>query len=192
MAHPGGRPTKYDPDYHPTKAYDLCAEFGSTDRQLALFFEVTQTTINNWKKDYPEEFFEKIRAGKDYYNSRKIERSLRKRSTGYRYTETTKEAFPTTVINEEGQEVPGPVEMRVSKIISKHVSPDFNSMKFWLTKRDKERWPDKQEIDLTGNLGIDISEMDEKRKLELRELAKLRSVLALQERRDKDEPTNPS
>ena len=172
-----GRPTKYDPDYHPKKAYELCAEFGSTDRPLAKFFEVTTATLHNWKKAYPEEFFSQIRAGKDYYNSKKIEKSLRKRAMGYRYTETTKEpsADPDT-----------PGKMVVTKTISKHLPGDFNSMKLWLINRDPKRWSDKQQLELAGEVGVNVNEMTEEHKAELKEIALLRAELALRERREED------
>ena len=183
----GGRPTKYNPEYHPKKAYELCYEFGSTDRQLAKFFEVDLATIHNWKKAYPEEFFSQIRAGKDYYNSKKMEKSLRKRGMGYRYTETIREMRTPTVINELGEKVQGTPKLQVVKTISKHIPGDVHAQKFWLTKRDPERWPDKQQIDLSGGLNVNVNEMTEKHKAELKEIALLRAELALRERREDGE-----
>lgn len=40
----------------------LCL-LGATDKELGDFFNVTEQTINNWKKDFPS-FFESIKRGK--------------------------------------------------------------------------------------------------------------------------------
>jgi hypothetical protein len=48
----GGRPTKYEHEYA-DQAKKLCF-LGFIDRELAGFFEVEESTINKWKKDYPE------------------------------------------------------------------------------------------------------------------------------------------
>lgn len=58
-----GRPTYFKEEYVEL-AYKYCL-LGATDKDLAQFFEVTETTINNWKNDHPE-FFESIKKGKKY------------------------------------------------------------------------------------------------------------------------------
>lgn len=173
------RPTKYNPAYHPRVAYELCSEFGSTDRQLAKIFEVDLATIHNWKKAHPEEFFSQIRAGKDYYDSRKMEKSLRKRGMGYRYTETTKE--PSRDPESLGK-------MVVTKTISKHIPGDVPAQKLWLINRDPKRWSDKQQLELAGEVGVNVNEMTKERKAELKEIALLRAELALRERREDGMP----
>ena len=61
MANKRGSPTKYKPEYAELgRKYCL---LGATDENLAEFFDVTVTTINNWKIEHPE-FFESIKKGK--------------------------------------------------------------------------------------------------------------------------------
>lgn len=55
------RPTKYQEAYA-EQARKLCL-LGYTDAELADFFEVSESTINKWKLDYPE-FSESIKKGK--------------------------------------------------------------------------------------------------------------------------------
>ncbi|MES1763769.1 hypothetical protein ACKWMU_12765, partial [Escherichia coli] len=54
------RPTKYQEAYA-EQARKLCL-LGYTDAELADFFEVSESTINKWKLDYPE-FSESIKKG---------------------------------------------------------------------------------------------------------------------------------
>ena len=180
---PAGRPTKYIPDKHPALAYEFCAEYGLTDKKLAKFFMVDVSNLQEWKKLYPE-FRDSIRAGKDDYDSEAIEKSLRRRSIGFRYTETTKELSPTTELTELGNEVPGPSKLITTKTVRKFIPPDTKAIEFWLRNRKSMRWQDRQQIDIGGALGINVNEMSPEYKPELKELAAIRSELALRERRE--------
>ena len=60
--HAGGRPTDYKPEYAEC-VFKLCL-LGSTDSDLAVFFDVSEATINNWKIAHGE-FLESIKAGKE-------------------------------------------------------------------------------------------------------------------------------
>ncbi len=53
------RPTKYQEAYA-EQARKLCL-LGYTDAELADFFEVSESTINKWKLDYPK-FSESIKG----------------------------------------------------------------------------------------------------------------------------------
>ena len=68
----GGRPSEFNPDMC-GQVTKLCL-LGATDAQLADFFGVCVTTINNWKLKHPE-FVESIRAGKEDADS-KVAQSL--------------------------------------------------------------------------------------------------------------------
>ncbi|MFW0778321.1 MAG: hypothetical protein ACN2B6_11465 [Rickettsiales bacterium] len=57
-----GRPTAYKPEYC-DKAYKLCL-LGATDAEMASFFGVAESTLNNWKNDHLE-FLESLKAGKE-------------------------------------------------------------------------------------------------------------------------------
>ena len=56
-----GRPTDYKPEYI-DQAFRLCL-LGATDKEMANFWGVEESTINNWKLAHPE-FLESIKAGK--------------------------------------------------------------------------------------------------------------------------------
>jgi uncharacterized protein YjcR len=61
------RPTKYQEAYA-EQARKLCL-LGYTDAELADFFEVSESTINKWKLDYPK-FSESIKKGKAVHERR--------------------------------------------------------------------------------------------------------------------------
>tara|TARA_R110002020_G_scaffold144145_2_gene317050 strand:+ start:13490 stop:13852 length:363 start_codon:yes stop_codon:yes gene_type:complete len=56
-----GQPTLYKEEYN-EQVVKLCL-LGSTDKDLADFFNVAESTINNWKISHPE-FLESIKEGK--------------------------------------------------------------------------------------------------------------------------------
>ena len=55
-----GQPTSYRPNYV-EQAFQLCV-LGAIDREMADFFNVSESTINNWKKAHLE-FLESIKRG---------------------------------------------------------------------------------------------------------------------------------
>ena len=76
----GGRPTKYDADFHPKQVLKY-ALLGLTDKQIAGVFDISEATLNNWKNEYPK-FLESIRAGKTDADAN-VASTLYKRSLGH-------------------------------------------------------------------------------------------------------------
>jgi hypothetical protein len=141
--HPGGRPTKYKPEYA-EQAYKLACE-GFTDKKIAGFFKVREKTINNWKKIHSE-FLQSLKRGKDEFDNDVIEASLAKRASGYQYTEVTK------AISKETDRKTGKAKMVTIKEVTKEIAPDPTSMIFWLKNRRPDRWRDKQSIEVGVSL----------------------------------------
>jgi hypothetical protein len=128
--HPGGRPTKYKEQYA-EQARKLCL-LGYTDKQLADFFEVHESTIHQWKLDYPK-FSESINAGKDIADA-EIAVSLYERAKGYSHKEDK-------IFNHNG------VPLVVPTI--KHYPPDTAAAFIWL--KNRSGWRDKQEVEHSVN-----------------------------------------
>lgn len=126
----GGRPSKYDPKVTPDQARKLCAA-GFTDAQLADFFGVTTTTIDNWKNRHPE-FLGALREGKDEFDTERVEKALAHRAVGYSHDEDD-----IRVVN--GEIVITPT--------TKHYPPDTTAAIFWLKNRNRQRWRDKVDVD---------------------------------------------
>ena len=125
-----GRPTKYQESYN-RQAEKLCL-LGSTDKDMADFFEVDESTINRWKIEYPE-FCESIKRGKISADANVASR-LYKRAIGYEHDEDK-------IFNNNGEPLIVPT--------IKHVQPDTTAAIFWLKNRQPARWRDKQELDVT-------------------------------------------
>jgi DNA-binding XRE family transcriptional regulator len=120
-----GQPTKYKKEYD-EQARKLCL-MGYTDAQLADFFNVTETTINNWKNQH-KSFFESLKAGKVIADAEVVD-SLYHRAKGCSHTETK------VVSTQNGVELVD---------VEKHYPPDPTSMIFWLKNRQPDKWRDKQ------------------------------------------------
>lgn len=73
-----GRPSNYRPEYA-SQAAMLCLR-GATDAELARQFDVSEVTINAWKKKHPD-FLKSLKAGKEEADA-KVAASLYRRAIG--------------------------------------------------------------------------------------------------------------
>jgi hypothetical protein len=123
-----GRPTKYKADYA-HQAYKLCL-LGFTNIQLAEYFEVVESTIYEWKLEFPE-FSEALSKGKSLADG-EVAASLYARAMGYEHLENDVKVI-------DGKVVITPIMRRYP--------PDATSMIFWLKNRQSKLWRDKPEDD---------------------------------------------
>jgi len=137
--HPGGRPTKYDPEKYPDMAYVACAEGGMTDKQLSKMFGVSEVTLNAWKNKYPK-FLKSLKAGKAEHDDNRVEKSLLERACGYTCPETKAQWVESTEIKNGKSVRSGRWEYAE---MQKHYPPDPTSMIFWLKNRQPEKWRDR-------------------------------------------------
>jgi DNA-binding XRE family transcriptional regulator len=138
-----GRPTKYKKEYC-EQAYKLCL-LGATDAELADFFNVTESTLNLWKKNH-KEFSESLKSGK-YIADAEVANKLYHRALGYSHEEDK-------IFQYEGQPVVVPT--------IKHYAPDPTSAIFWLKNRQREKWTDSSKVEVTEkHIVVDIEEDDE-------------------------------
>lgn len=122
------------------------ARDGLSDEQMAHNIGITTTTLYDWKKKYPA-FSEALARGKEVVDV-EVENALLKRAKGYDYIETTSELIADK--NARNKAV-----MKVTKQVTRHVPPDVKALIFWLTNR-KPEWRNKQEKELSGNIGINL------------------------------------
>jgi len=159
------RPTAYKPEYN-EQARKLCM-LGYTDAQLGEFFNVSETTINNWKNS-KDGFLESLKSGKGLADYEVVE-SLYKRATGYEHKEDK-------IFNNNGV-------ILVAETI-KHYPPDTTAMIYWLKNRQPDKWRDKQEIEHSGevkstievlpdaDLNNEIKELEQKAKRKIPKITK--------------------
>lgn len=156
-----GRPTKYKKEYN-KQVYKL-ALLGATDKEFADFFNVDESTINNWKIKEPE-FLESIKEGKikaDY----KVAKSLYKRANGYDVKEVKTKI--------EGSQI---TEITTT---TKHIVPDVAAINIWLKNRrgridpdEGQKWADKHEYEHSGSIVSEIIVKDEETQKNLNDLIK--------------------
>lgn len=121
------RPTKYRLEYV-SQAAKLCL-LGATDVDLADFFGVSISTIDNWKIRFPE-FLGSLKSGKDEADDR-VERSLYQRAVGYTFDSEK-------IFNANGVILRAPIR--------EHIPPDTTAQIFWLKNRRRKDWCDKHEV----------------------------------------------
>lgn len=134
-----GRPTIYNPEVHNEQALSLAIE-GLTDKEIAKEMGIAKSTLNVWKKEYPE-FMDSLKSGKAVAD-RKVQLSLYKRALGY----TVKEKKVIVELDNEGGQKPARIETTEKQII-----PDTTAQIFWLKNRCPQAWRDKQEVSVTND-----------------------------------------
>lgn len=134
----GGRPTKYKTEYN-KQVVKLC-RLGSTDKELADFFEVTEQTITNWKKSEPE-FFGSIKKGKQESDAN-IAHALYHRAKGYSHKDTYISSYEGNII--------------ITPIV-KHYPPDTAAAFIWLKNRKQTKWTDKIIQENIGELNVIVT-----------------------------------
>ena len=131
------RPTDYRQEYA-EQARKLCL-LGFTDKQLAVFFGVNESTINRWKQKYPE-FCKSIKSGKVIADAQVAE-SLFKRATGIEVTEVE--------VRDDGKK-------KVKRVTKKHIPPDPTAQIFWLKNRQPELWRDKPTVENSAQEAVPV------------------------------------
>lgn len=142
-----GRKSAYKEEYvQLAENYSL---LGATDKEMADFFGVTERTLNQWKKEYPE-FLQSLKKGKNIADAN-VASKLYNRAIGYDYEEKHFETKPS--------KKDAPPELVEAKRIKKHVPADTTAAIFWLKNRQPEKWRDRKEVDANVNLSDELESM---------------------------------
>lgn len=133
---PAGRPTKYKPEF--CKQAAALSRLGATDREMAEFFEVNETTFHLWKTTHPE-FSKSIKLAKAAADKR-VERSLYQRALGYSH-----DAVKIFCDKDNGVTQVPYVEQ---------YPPETTACIFWLKNRKPEVWRDRKDVEVKGSLTL--------------------------------------
>lgn len=101
---------------------------GATDRDIADFFEVSESTLNNWKLKHPA-LLESLKRSKDEADAL-VEQSLFRKATGYTHASEKVFQFQGEIVRADTVE---------------HYAPDTTAMIFWLKNRQPDRWRDRRD-----------------------------------------------
>jgi hypothetical protein len=138
-----GRPSKYKAQ-NCVQVEKLC-KLGATDKEIADFFGVAESTLNLWKKEH-KDFSESIKRGKIIADANVADR-LYQRAMGFEH-----DSEEIKVVS-DGQGLGSSIE-RVP--VRKIYPPDTTAAIFWLKNRQKDKWRDKQDIDVRAPDGITV------------------------------------
>jgi len=130
------------------------ALLGCTDEQMASIWDVSTTTIDNWKKQYPK-FLGAIKSGKEEADA-KIAEALYHRAKGYKRKETKVFCHQGEIITHEYEE---------------HMAPDTAAAFIWLKNRQGKNWRDKHEVEAT-NTNLNLTPKDDMAADELQSVLK--------------------
>ncbi len=113
--------SRYLPEYN-EQVFRLCL-LGSTDKMLADYFDVSEQTINNWKRNHPD-FFESIKRGKLSADAN-VALGLYERAIGCSHVATHISDFEGNVTATD---------------YVKHYPPDTKAAITWLRNRQPKYW----------------------------------------------------
>lgn len=118
-----GRPSKYR-GQETCRQVEIACRLGAIDLDLASLFDVSEDTIYEWQKEYPE-FSEAIKRGKAVPDG-EVEAALLARAKGYSHQAI--EIFCT-----KGGQI-------VTEEYTKHYPPSEVACIFWLSNRRPDKW----------------------------------------------------
>lgn len=121
------------------------AREGLTEEQITHNMGISRETLSQWKKKYPD-ISDTLKRGKEVVNLQ-VENALLKRALGYEYEEVS-EKYESGTLTEK-------------KVIKKQVIPDTTAQIFWLKNRRPDRWKDKQDVQVSGELKEEQTKLDD-------------------------------
>ena len=138
-----GRRTKYDSKFHPKQVLKY-ALLGLTDEQMAGAFDIAKSTLNLWKKEYPE-FSDSMSAGKIEADAN-VASTLYKRALGH--TQKRKVAFKIKDYDEKDRQIE-----RVEVVeTEQYFPPSDQAINLWLGNRQRKKWGSKSEVEHSGEI----------------------------------------
>lgn len=124
------------------------ARDGLTDEQIAENMNIVASTLYEWKKRYPE-ISEALKRNKELVDI-EVENALLKKALGFK--ENIRKAIKVKeVLYENGKRKSEKehIEYADEEVF---VPPDTTAQIFWLKNRRPERWRDKQDMELSGEV----------------------------------------
>lgn len=131
-----GRPSKYDTHVQPKLLLvEAWARDGLTEADICKNLDVGKDAFIEYKKRYPE-LTDALKNGKQVIDTM-VENALLKAALGYDYEED--QATAQGVYS-----------------VKKVAHPNTTALIFWLKNRKPKQWRDKQELEHSGDMGVQI------------------------------------
>jgi transcriptional regulator with XRE-family HTH domain len=133
------------------------ARDGLSDKQIADNMGISRSTLNEWKKKYPDisDTIKKDKAVADI----QVENALFKRAVGY--TVTLKKPIKVKKVSyRDGKKVREEEKVEYAEE-ELHVPSDTTAAIFYLKNRKPDTWRDKQDVQVSGSLDTEKSKLDD-------------------------------
>jgi hypothetical protein len=140
-----GRPTKYNPAFHPGWAEALASK-GLTNPQISEKMDIAESTLIKWMSEH-EEFSVAIRRGREDPDD-KVEKTLFELATGFVHR------VEKPIVVSDGADNGSHVE---TVEYTERVIPNVTAQIFWLKNRRPGRWMEKT---TSVNLNVNKSAED--------------------------------
>lgn len=118
------------------------ARDGLTDEDIAHNIGISRSTLKEWKKKIPA-ISATLNTNKAIADIR-VENALYKKAIGC----TVKETVISKIKNPDG------TVTETERTVERELPPDTTAGIFWLKNRKPKDWRDKQEVELSGNVGM--------------------------------------
>lgn len=118
------------------------ARDGLTDEDIAHNIGISRSTLKEWKKKIPA-ISATLNTNKAIADIR-VENALFKKAIGC----TVKEKVISKIKNLDG------TVTETERTVERELPPDTTAGIFWLKNRKPKDWRDKQEVELSGNVGM--------------------------------------
>ena len=122
-----GRPTKLTEKAK--NAFRMMAEKGLTEKEMALCFDIDESTLTKWKQRN-EKFFTSLKDWKLTADAQ-VEKSLFMRAKGFK--------IPSVHISNHQGDI-------TQTVIQKYYPPETLAGIFWLKNRQPAKWRDRKEV----------------------------------------------
>lgn len=133
------------------------ARDGLTDEQIAKNMNVAYSTLREWVKKFSA-LSAALKKSKEIAD-REVESALFKKAIGHTMIE--QQAFKVKKVHyENGKRVLEEEEIKVVDV-ERAVPPDTTAQIFWLKNRKANEWRDKQDINMSGDMEININLSDD-------------------------------
>lgn len=142
-----GRKSKYYDYVHPyLKRIEHLCRMGATEEEICQKLGISISSFALYKAEYSE-LSESLKRGKSDADDA-VEAALFKRATGY----TTEEVKTNTYVDNNNNQK----QFRTS--ITREIPPDTTAAIFWLKNRRPEKWRDRHELGIDGNIPVKLIE----------------------------------
>lgn len=132
------------------------ARDGLTDEQIAKNMGISKQTLYDWKKKYPD-FSDSLKKAKEVVD-REIENALFERAKGGIHEVKKTFKVKQTYYDAQGRKCEKE-ELRTG-IDEVYIPGDTTAQIFWLKNRRPDKWRDKQDVQISGELKAEQTKLD--------------------------------